>query len=754
MSLNPLLDKTFIELLDKHNERELYAKIICLTMDELPVEEISGKVSQGSLSIDGTSAVRRTCSLTITSDAIDINEYYWSFNTKFKLYLGLKVPDYIKNITEDVVNFDTKTMATTGTITQKTIKPYENYPDIIWFPQGIFLITDFKYTLNATSTDSIYITGKDIMALINGDIGGHFPHSTDVSIVETSVYDENGKEIDKEETELTIYEIIREMIHKYANEPFHNIIIKDITNGLELLDYQGTNDIFLFKNIENGLFENVIFDGDVVRYDVYNNPIKISEIPDDQLDSLTGDYIKKGSIQLKNTKNSFDDTYYTVVKCTYGSIIGYRTTTLTWPNANKEPLIANVGETVSSVLDKIVNKFGDYEYFYDLEGKFVFQRKLTYINTSWNSLNTTWSEANTSTTNYNKSNLINDFSVNTHITENQLQEETYSESTKLTSQVQYSFVGNTLTTTLNNTPNIANIRNDFAIWGKRKSSSDSKENSFHLRCAIDEKPTEYVSYLGKKYTSTQYDWRELIYQMGVDFLEYNHNDDFEVKISKNNPSYKFGKTGYEQYYEDMVGFWRYLYDPNSTDNTTYFIDTNDNNIRYWNRLVVNDPASLLFWFDFIDGKNSALSKYSVKAIGHRTKMINDNDIKAIYYGEIPNIVYITQEDYNKLVESHSLNDGYVYILLPESMQLYFKNSAKSKSAQDVLDQLVYEHAYCNESVSITTIPIYHLEPNTRISIYDERTKINGEYIINKISTPLNYNGTMSISATKAPIRLF
>ena len=27
-------------------------------------------------------------------------------------------------------------------------------------------------------------------------------------------------------------------------------------------------------------------------------------------------------------------------------------------------------------------------------------------------------------------------------------------------------------------------------------------------------------------------------------------------------------------------------------------------------------------------------------------------------------------------------------------------------------------------------------------------------IINKITTPLNYNGTMSITATKAPIRLF
>jgi len=40
--INPLNDKEFIKKLDKNNQRELYAKIISLTTDELPVEEISG----------------------------------------------------------------------------------------------------------------------------------------------------------------------------------------------------------------------------------------------------------------------------------------------------------------------------------------------------------------------------------------------------------------------------------------------------------------------------------------------------------------------------------------------------------------------------------------------------------------------------------------------------------------------------------------------------------------------------------------
>jgi hypothetical protein len=38
------------------------------------------------------------------------------------------------------------------------------------------------------------------------------------------------------------------------------------------------------------------------------------------------------------------------------------------------------------MLDKIKNMLGDYEYFYDLDGRFVWQRKKTYINVSWNNI--------------------------------------------------------------------------------------------------------------------------------------------------------------------------------------------------------------------------------------------------------------------------------------------------------------------------------------------------------------------------------
>ena len=36
-------------------------------------------------------------------------------------------------------------------------------------------------------------------------------------------------------------------------------------------------------------------------------------------------------------------------------------------------LIAKAGETITSVLDKIKNMLGNFEYFYDVDGRFIFQ---------------------------------------------------------------------------------------------------------------------------------------------------------------------------------------------------------------------------------------------------------------------------------------------------------------------------------------------------------------------------------------------
>jgi hypothetical protein len=54
---------------------------------------------------------------------------------------------------------------------------------------------------------------------------------------------------------------------------------------------------------------------------------------------------------------------------------GYRITDLIYPSE----LVLNVGNGLTTMLDKIVSMLGNFEYFYNLDGQFVFQKKRTYV---------------------------------------------------------------------------------------------------------------------------------------------------------------------------------------------------------------------------------------------------------------------------------------------------------------------------------------------------------------------------------------
>ena len=113
MMNSAILNDVFLNDLFKQTEREIYARITALTQKEQAIEYIEGKVSGGSINVDGKSAIRRSCSLTLVAKDININEFYWGIRNKFKLEIGLS----------------------------NQVEP--NYDEIIWFPQGIFLITNF-----------------------------------------------------------------------------------------------------------------------------------------------------------------------------------------------------------------------------------------------------------------------------------------------------------------------------------------------------------------------------------------------------------------------------------------------------------------------------------------------------------------------------------------------------------------------------------------------------------------------------------
>ena len=394
------------------------------------MEEIEGRVTQGSVTVDGTSSVRRTCSLSLAAHELHIHDFYWGLNTKFQLLIGIK-----------------NTVKTRAPY----IELYHNYPDSWWFKMGTYMISSFS-TSQSTNQYTISLQGKDKMTLLNGEVGGTItPLSWDFGTIQ-DVADDGTISI----TSYLIKDIILEAVHEHAQDPYWNIIINDLDDyGLELLEYRGDIPLYLLYNVEQGVVDQMLFD--------------ISNL---NINEAT--FIYDSRVEPLGTNNAteinINGTVYTIIKTEYGDTIGYRTTELTYAG----DLISNVGETVTSMLDKLVAMLGEFEYFYDLEGRFIFQRKKTYIQSTFSTITNDGSESNG----------------------------IYVKNAAETFSVVYSFDNSMLVTSFQNSPDFANIKNDYSIWGVRKGLNGT-ETPIHLRYAIDTKPWYYKNYDGVVYISQE-----------------------------------------------------------------------------------------------------------------------------------------------------------------------------------------------------------------------------------------------------------
>ena len=115
----------------------------------------------------------------------------------------------------------------------------KDYPDIIWFKQGVFLISSFSCSAGINNY-TISIQGKDKMSLLNGDFGGVIPSSWDFGTMDETLKDGSIKN-----TQIPIKDIVFQAVHEYAQEPWQNIIVNDLDDyGIELLEYQGTTPFY------------------------------------------------------------------------------------------------------------------------------------------------------------------------------------------------------------------------------------------------------------------------------------------------------------------------------------------------------------------------------------------------------------------------------------------------------------------------------------------------------------------------------
>lgn len=661
-----LKDSSFLKSFDSIRNKEQYVKITVLNFEEKPIQAIEGRVIGGTLNLDGNSAVRRTCNLSMVAtdyenDLTNINNLL-SINKKIELEIGFL------NTTTYYTNFD-----------------------IIWFPLGVFVITAPSIS-HATDGVNISLQLKDKMCLLNGECGGILPAS--VTFHEYETVDENGQYVI---VQPTIYQIIQELVNHYGGEQLAKIIISDVDTRIKkVMKWVGSTPFYIISHAVNG---------------------EIQYIP-------TTDANEAAAASSYKTYE-------------YGSDIGYIYTDFIYPGE----LIGDAGNSVCTILDKIKDTLGNYEYFYDINGNFVFQEIKNYLNTS---------QSTVELDKITNGDYLMDMSKGKAV---------------------YQFDDCTLFTSCSNSPQYSMIKNDFIVWGIRE---DAEGNTFPIRyhLAIDKKPTigneynvffytdkndnlvkakcpiEYpnssqfpkvgmqeVFYMDMS-TKKIYEWDTInkVYNEITVGLKTIKTTDWRTELYlQGSVAEPLGRDS-NYYYTELKNEWPKLYD---TENGVFF----DEVLKY--------PSDIDFYLDFIDS-TAAISELSIVNIGRRTKVINDDSINCVFEPEIPDLVLLNMEDENiDDLREECENKGQDYIQLSGNLYSMITGGGTANSAYNLVRELLYQYTSYNESISINSIPIFYLEPNTRITVRDAQSGIYGDYMINSISIPFDVASTMTLSCTRA-----
>ena len=710
-----LQDKVFLQALDSLHIKEQYIKITVLNWKEEPLQQIQGIVISGNVNMDGSSLMRRTATLSIFAEEKENNlanvDHLFAINKKCTIQLGIKnkVNDYIFTSEEN------------GKITRTVINYKQMYGDIIWFPLGLYVM--FNPSI-AHGMDGVTISMqlKDKMCLLNGDLGGQIHSAVDFTSQDQEV---DADSLSIEQNPTLIYNIIKQLVNHWGNEILSKIIIADVPLWAK---------------------KAVRVNGTTIYYiqDQNNDNLKLY-LNKEERDGEYNKYTDKINVKAE----SYQD----------GEDIGYEYTPFTFPGE----LSCNAGETVTSVLDKIIGVIGNYQYFYDVFGNFIFQEKKNYLNTTHSAY---WQQHDGADTGVLPSSVY--------------------QAQKILTKPVYDFTNNEYTSAYNN-------KNDFVVWGSRQSGSSSQQRTgcrFHL--AIDKKPETGQNHDIALYKDSFQVVRAVAWQ---DKYKPVENEDGSIELTELFPNAKDEKARgkiyarvtarvstdwrqeiyyqmcqseilgtdtntelnntYFQYYAELKEQFPKIFDLSPADkelDQKDFVEIIDNQeADGWKVTVKDYPYTIDYFLDFID-ENSQLGQYSVGNIGRRAKIIEDNNegINCVFEPQIPDVIFVTSdqnkdEDFKKMM----ITSGQMWSQIGDDIAFYLTIGGTMNSCYEKVKDLLYQYSHMNNSISITTLPIYYLEPNTRITVEDKPAGIYGDYIIQSISLPLDVSSTMSINAYKA-----
>ena len=285
---------------------------------------------------------------------------------------------------------------------------YPDYP-IFWFPEGVFFIGSFAINASANSSTTITLSLKDKMAMLNGDIGGTLPSTVIFDSMDTQL--PNGKYIEKK---VLIYNIIKELVNHYGGEDLNRIVIEGVPLRIRrIMQWNGDTPVWR---------------------------LNLSEVGQDIAQCY----------QFTTT----DPNDNTIPKYEKGDDIGY----IMDDFVVMDELTGAPGESVTSILDKIKNILGNYEYFYDIFGTFHFREIKNYYVTT---------QART---------LLDEMSENDYLVEVN------------NSRSIYTFDDEKLLTSINVNPQYENIKNDYIIEGQTSIVDSDITIPIRYHLAIDAKP--------------------------------------------------------------------------------------------------------------------------------------------------------------------------------------------------------------------------------------------------------------------------
>lgn len=665
-----------------------------LDLQERPIGRVEGDIISGSVSIDGDSPTRRTLNMVFMTN----DDNYKILETSNELSLNKKVKVYI-----GVTDIQTK-----------------EEKDPVWFKIGTYVLS--KCTSSASvSAQQINITAQDKMCLHNGEIAGALEYTTRLdSETITPAYATYIENLQKGYQDLE------------KNLDNKNIYLDNIESNLNIIyrEVEGANSFLETQVITMFGLVNTLRTQSSSEDEFQNNLQELSEsisslYINSKMKKLTiKEIIKYAAISLggelpgKVVINDVPDKIKTpILVDKETNTIGYKMIDYIYP----EELTLTTGQPISSIYEQCKQALGgNYEYFFDIDGNFVFQEIKNYLN-----------------------NNIPDI--------NKIQALDYRYSFDKI-PVQFDFSAYNIESSYVNTPNWNNIKNDFYVWG----TNDSQVIGYHL--VIDDKPV-IPSYV-KDYTSPTYrmDWREFIihnYDVGINntfvgkcYIEEIDNMDKSkignvcCVIDKNisAPLYKvwngtswenFSTTGVQrltqppEYYAELSTIWKNdRYEPNFSKKT-------DVNVYNYN-------------FDILEG-DKELSKFSVKTIGRRKCPLEDDNIKQLYPTVVEDIlVYYDESDLEytsnpeKAIKLDNIEDFKNY---PAVGNIY-------KDAFSTVKNLLFQHTTYNEQLQITCAPIYNLEVNWRCFASFLKTNTNGYFLTKKINFNLDSTGIMNVILIK------